>query len=59
MRDRYGNPIKLSERVTQAALKLRKGKPEEWDGQPVSTFPGRKIKPTAGQPDLTGREHRE
>lgn len=48
-RDKLGNLIRPAESVTQKALKLPKGRPSEWDGKPVSTFPGRKIKPIPGQ----------
>ena len=41
--------ITATEKATQHALTLHKGSPEEWDGKPVSTFPGRKIKPVEGQ----------
>ena len=46
--------ITATERATQAALELPKGAPAEWDGKPVSTFPGRKIKPTPGQTTIDG-----
>lgn len=44
MPDKYGNPIKAYERETQRALELPRRPPDEWDGKPVSTFPGPKIR---------------
>ena len=51
----YGTKIPPAEIETQKALKLPKGPPPEWDGKPVSTFPGRKPKPTPGQTTIDGR----
>jgi hypothetical protein len=40
-----------------AALRLRRGPPDESDRPPLSTFPGGKRKPLSGQIDIFGREH--
>lgn len=47
-----------AERETLKALAAPKRKPTEADAPPLSTFPGKAVKPTSGQLDLFGGEAR-
>jgi hypothetical protein len=52
--DKYGFPVKASEREALRALKLARGKPDDAERPPLTPFPGRHIKPTPGQLDVFG-----
>ena len=58
MRKEAGWRPSQAERETLAALKAERRKPTEADAPPLSTFPGRPVKPTPGQLDMFGGEVR-
>ncbi len=52
MPDRYGFPIRESERATQTALKAEQRKPDDADRPQASVLPGPKAKALPGQLSL-------